>query len=222
MRLHAPRIRRRAAARAMTLLEAMVATVILAVLLGGVFSFLVSARDHFESVTIESDLRDRSRIVMDFICTELRQASAATVEINDSPTTLSGSKIAFKKAIGFAGGALQVGPANAFTWVLSPDAGVPGEEETIEEGYIRYSDGIGDRDLNDNCSALLEGEVEDGIDNNGNGAADEKGLYFQRKTDATNKIVPEAIVRLTLIKRDRYRRVIYETSSEAAITFRNP
>ncbi|MCW8129804.1 MAG: hypothetical protein KIS92_05565 [Planctomycetota bacterium] len=210
----------------MSLLEALVATVILAVLLGGVFAFLVSARDHFESVTIESDLRDRSRIVMDFICTELRQASAATIEINDSPTTLAGSKIAFKKAIGYAGGALQVGPVNAFTWVLAPEETLVGVDDdadgVLDEGYIRYSDGIGDRDLNDNCSSLLEGEVEDTVDNNGNGAADERGLFFQRKTNVANSIVAEVIVRLTLIKRDRFRRVIYETSSEAAVTFRNP
>jgi hypothetical protein len=92
----------------------------------------------------------------------------------------------------------------------------------MDEGYVRYNDGTGDSDIADNCGQFLEGEVGDSVDNNGNDIVDENGLYFQRKTDATNAIVPEVIVRITLIKRDRYRRVIYETSAEAAVTFRNP
>jgi hypothetical protein len=204
----------------------MIVMAVLATLLSGVFAFLVSARDHFESVTIESDLRDRTRIVMEFICNELRQASADTIEINDSATTLGGSKISFQKATGYSGGALQLGPVATFTWVLAPNESVLGADEDtdgiMDEGYVRYNDGTGDSDIADNCGQFLEGEVGDSVDNNGNDIVDENGLYFQRKTDATNAIVPEVIVRITLIKRDRYRRVIYETSAEAAVTFRNP
>jgi prepilin-type N-terminal cleavage/methylation domain-containing protein len=221
-----PHVLRYRQARGLTLLESMIVMAVLATLLSGVFAFLVSARDHFESVTIESDLRDRTRIVMEFICNELRQASADTIEINDSATTLGGSKISFQKATGYSGGALQLGPVATFTWVLAPNESVLGADEDtdgiMDEGYVRYNDGTGDSDIADNCGQFLEGEVGDSVDNNGNDIVDENGLYFQRKTDATNAIVPEVIVRITLIKRDRYRRVIYETSAEAAVTFRNP
>lgn len=217
-------MRNRRAARGMTVFEAIIATAILSTLLGGLFTFLVSARDHFESVSIESDLRDKVRIVMEFICNELRQASAASIQVDGSPSTLGGSKISYQKATGYANGALQLGPVQTLEWVLAPTQAIPGEgvEAVRNQGYIKYNDGTGDLDLADNCSEFLEGEVIDSIDNNGNGLTDEKGLCFARKTDASDHIVEEVIIRLTLVKVDRFGRVIYETSAEAAVTFRNP
>lgn len=187
---------RRAAQSGMALIEIVLALAVLSVLAVSVGSVLDTGLGAYETSS-PSSVRQMSHRALDRITEQLEFAGHGTLSRN-----VVGSSIRFRPCLGSTGATKDFGNLRLLRWRPEPEDPVDGKDNDgdglIDEGMVFFRTDVGDPSerrviLIRGVARLLEGEVENGLDDNGNGEVDERGLLFQ--------IEPNAVrVHLTLLR----------------------
>ncbi len=157
-----------------SLIEIMVAMGLMALVMASVFMTMESGQQAIRARSAETDAELRSWRALERIVDEVRAAARSSLAPAPSPP-FSTSDITFQEALGFEGGAFQLGnpmrirliPGTGRV-VRTENPGLPGEQS------VGLCTGV---------SALLEGEVLNNADDNANGLTDEGGLCFTLEGD---------------------------------------
>lgn len=174
--------RRRTRSSGLTLVEMSISLVILGVVLGSLYSVLQTANGAFSENALQMNLESRGARAIARAISALRVADQASVNAIPTPP-LSAVGVTFQANEGY--GSTEVGwstpqrvefDAAAGRLMLTRDPGLPSESE------IPWGSGV---------PALLEGELANGLDDNGNGLIDEPGFCVVREGDVL-------VVRLTM------------------------
>jgi hypothetical protein len=164
-----PRHDRRASG-GFTLIELTIAAAVLVIVLGNVYMVLSDTQRNYGSKTTANDVDVRARRTLDRIAAALVGASRDTLTVaREAPE--NDSEINFATSLGIADGvpmwsnpqriALSSDASPSISWVENP--GEPHETRVIWSRDVRQ---------------FAAGDVPNGIDDNGNGLIDEKGLSF--------------------------------------------
>lgn len=156
----------------MTIVEMAISCVVLALVFGSLAMSLSSSRSVFErgSRTMTHE-QDSSRVLRQ-VTDALRGADAASLPLVP-PAPLSASTIDFQTQQGYQGKSWTWSPPRRIGYDAATgtvrridDFGLPGQKVTVWA---------------DNVPALLEGEIANGADDNGNGLIDEAGFCVTRE-----------------------------------------
>ena len=179
--------------RGVTLIEILIAAVLLSVLVGAIGITTVSGSHTYEQGITSADVEGKARRLVDRIAREVLEASRGSLVL--TPAVAFGGvpddgaiQADFRPVEGFGAGGLALGPLRSLRLVytqgeiddgadnngnglvdecrvvLVPDvAGAPGQAIGLC-GFVRE---------------YLEGETQDDADQNGNGLSDERGLCFE-------------------------------------------
>ncbi len=174
MRIHAhsPGPRGRTCPRSgFTLLEVLVAAALAGVLLFNIQLLVNDAREDLEDTTLQSEVNLQAQRALDRIALAVMGALASDVHVKKSAPD-SSDTIHYTSVVGFEGGqpvisepqsiALTAQSGREVSWYSKPG--------TSEETRVVWA-----RHLREFCA----GEVANGLDDNGNGLVDEKGLAFE-------------------------------------------
>lgn len=214
---------RRAAQRGFTLLELSIVIVVLATVLGSIAVVLQRSQGAYQQGMVEADVDGLATRACQRIVSEVFQANRATVTVN-VPPPLGATGVDFSRAEGWAAGAMVNGALRRIRWVrdpADPDNGLDDDGDGLsDEGRIElWMDVAGAPAesvvLASGVPELLEGEVTNGADDNGNAIADERGLCIT--FDAVNGLV---VVRVTLARRDAAGRLVQRTA-QMSVLLRN-
>jgi prepilin-type N-terminal cleavage/methylation domain-containing protein len=177
MKMHAARRR-----SGFTLLELMITVSLLSLVMLNVWMVLRESSAAYSARTVDYDAEVQAQRTLDRISEALLGASKDTIEVpKQSP--LYADWLRFEINVGYENGAPVFGneqeirleaPAQEVVWRERPDE--EDERRVVWSRFVRQ---------------FLEGEVPNGIDDNGNGVVDEKGLAFDLDGDMV-------IVRLTI------------------------
>lgn len=183
----------------MSLVEAIVAAAITAVILGTITRAAISGQKSTKQSMIATELETQARDVVDRIAEEL--VSARTTGLNPSPTGQFGSStLTYQKCTGYAGGVAVFGTNQRIRWLIEPteiNNGIDDDRDgLIDEGMVEFT-----RDLGAGTQRIvrwarqvreyLARENPNVVDDNANGLIDEQGLSFS----LTGRILT---IRLTL------------------------
>lgn len=176
-----------------TLIEVLIATLLLAVLVGSVGVATVSGSRTYEQGITSADVDGKARRLVDRLAREVLQASPGSLVL--TPAVAFGGapddgaiQLDYRPVDGFAAGALTLGPLRSIRLVTTP-----GE---VDDGLDNNSNGLVDEcrvvlvpdvvgapgqavGLTGFVREYLEGETQDDADQNGNGLSDERGLCFE-------------------------------------------
>ncbi len=187
-----------------TLLETMLAVVLFTIMTVKVYDTMQAANRTSRESTSRVVLEDQARRVLNQIALAVMGANRETL-IPDTPAPLSMSDMRFQVNLGIQDGqviwsdperiALDDGRQQAF-WSANPDA--------ANEYRIVWSNIV---------TPFLEGEIPNGMDDNGNGLIDEKGLSLEVDRNAVR-------IRLTLERLTEEGESVTETV-ETTVTCRN-
>lgn len=193
-----------AAARGFTLIELMLSTALLAILAAKVSMAISAANEANADSTRRIVLEDQARRVLNQIAVSVMGANRATL-LPETEAPLSISDMRFQMNLGVRNGvviwsdpeqvALEEGGRQVF-WTRNPDAAT---QQRIIWSKL--------------AAPFLEGEIPNGMDDNGNGLIDEKGLSFEVDRNAV-------CIRLTLERIADDGTVVTETV-ETTVTCRN-
>ena len=205
-----------------TLLELVMAVSILAVILAITYPILTTGTTAYGSGVKRVDLDRNSNRVIDEIAGHMSLAGASTVYPNVSAPTWS-SYVVYYENQGYLDGAVQWGPVQVIYWRHATEESNDNQDNDgdglVDEGEIvrwTYDYDTGEPKtvvLATNVPEYLEGEIPNGVDDNGNGLIDERGLAFSR----TGRVWT---IRLSLQKPGGNDRSLIQTV-ETAITPRN-
>lgn len=188
-----------------SLLELMIVTSIFGIILAGVYGILMSTQSTYAVGTASASLNLQARRTVDRIAEELRDAGVET--LFPSPTLPFGSDdLTFQKNVGYQAGAIVWGDVNRVAlWepaspalALWTDLGGANEKSAFLTLWVRE---------------YAEGEVANGLDDNGNGLVDEKGISFALDGNTLT-------IRLTL-ERIGEDDQVYTASVDTSIRLRN-
>lgn len=197
-----------AAQSGIAMLEIVISLTVLSILTISVSSVLDTGLGAYETSS-PSGVRQLSHRGVDRIAERLSFAGQATL----SPDGL-GSSLRFRTCIGSTGLTKDFGTLSELYWGPEPQDPTDGKDNDgdglIDEGMVVFRTDIGEPTertivLANGVARHLEGEVSNGFDDNGNGQADERGLYL--------KVEPNAVrVHLTLHRPGPDGRVVVQTA----------
>jgi type II secretory pathway pseudopilin PulG len=205
-----------------TLVEALVAVVVAALLLGSIGLTVKTGGEEFRQGVTVSVLEARAHRAVERIAAELLAAGADTLSPAPNPP-LGSSTLEFRVCTGWSGTATTWGPTTRIERVADPrdpQDGVDNDHDgLVDEGQVvltRDAGGAGEirAVLADGVPRYLEGETANSADDNGNGLRDEAGLSFAR--DAAGTLT----IRLTLQARDPHGQLMARTV-QTAVCARN-
>jgi type II secretory pathway pseudopilin PulG len=211
----------RTASRGFTLVEALIAATLLAVLFLAVAQTSSRASDAFDEGSAEHALSTTTHRGLDRITQAIEFASGGILA-NIGDPDLGGDDVRFTVPTGWAGTVVAwSGPIRIFVELERGelDDGLDNDgDELVDELQVVQVENEGQPDerrsvLASGVSELFEGELANNIDDNGNGLIDERGLSFS----ATGSVVT---VRLSCQRRDEAGRLLRKTA-ETAVRLRN-
>lgn len=187
-----------------TLIEAAIALALLVVVLAKLTMMMNSAARSSDVETKSTALDDQARIVLDKVAFAIAGASRESL-IPDPESPLYSSELRYELSLGVQDGEV--------VWT-EPEA----IRMSNEGGQVIWSQNPGAADERrvvwcNIARPLLEGELPNGQDDNGNGLVDENGLTFVVRDDLVE-------IRLTLERTDS-QGVTYTHTVETAVTCRN-
>ena len=187
------------------MVEISIAVVLLGLVLANVFMVLYGTTRSYGQKNTAFETEAQVRRTLDRTALALIGANRSTVH-TVLPAPFSTSEIHYETNLGVQGGelawsepqtiALELGDRNKVVW--SEGIGITESRRVVWSEWARR---------------FLAGEVANGIDDNGNGLIDEKGLSFDLDGNSI-------VIRLTLEKLDREGRPVTRTM-EARVTCRN-
>lgn len=201
-----------------TLLEVVISTSVSVTIVGALFAFLHSSLGATQATSTLARLDGDSSRAIQHIVQELWRASGNTLAPTGVPHS---SSLSYQSAVGWDGSSLIFGPPTIVEWQSSagdPNDGVDNDGNgLVDDGTVVLR--INPNALNEQRQVLatgvpelLEGELANLQDDNGNGLIDECGLTF----DFTRGLT----LRLTLQRRDSGGRMFTRTL-ETAVAPRN-
>lgn len=182
-----------------TLLEMVIGASLLTVLLGGLSAVTLSAERVEAQTSAILELESRARRTVDRIAEELRTARRDGLWPQPS-APLGSSGLQYQRNEGWSAGAISWSPPLSIALRPSPedpDYGADGDGDgLVDAGRVIWTRDIGlpgetSATLVNGVSDLTEGETANGLDDNGNGLIDERGLSFELDGDMLH-------IRLTL------------------------
>ncbi|NOT30638.1 MAG: prepilin-type N-terminal cleavage/methylation domain-containing protein [Planctomycetes bacterium] len=189
----------------LTLLEVLLAVSLLGILAYKGFAVLDSAADTTQASTSEVLVEERCQIVLERIARAVMSSSRESLA-PAAEAPLSTEELTFQMHLGIENGeviwsdpekiALEQLENEAY-WTRTPEAGP--EQRVVLTHLVR---------------PYLEGELPNGMDDNGNGLIDEKGLSFVVDRNAVH-------IRITLERVDGNGRLVTRTA-QTTVTCRNP
>ena len=204
-----------------TLLEMMIASVVLSVLVGGIYMVLTTGVLAYGSGITDADLEQQTGRALDRIVEEISMSGSDVLFPMPNPP-LSSSQLTYQTNGGFDAGSINWGGTSRIEFRHAsddPDDGVDNNGNgLVDEGivvWVKDPGGANERlvVLTHWVREYLEGEKPNGMDDNGNGLVDERGLSF----DFVGGVLT---VRLTLERKDNTGRV-HGRTCEVSVTPRN-
>ena len=208
--------RRRAGA---SLIELLIATAILAILLGSIGMIVVRGNGVFQQSLTSNDLEAQARRIVDRILLELMDADRSSLVLTP-PAPFGASTIDYARGEGVVGGVLAVSAARRIRWRMLDTEANDGVDNNnnglIDEGRVELlPDSLGAPteviSLGSYVREYLEGENPDGADNNANGVVDERGLCM-----TYNPTTQTVTVRVTLERFDPLGGLVTRTVENSA------
>lgn len=204
-----------------TLIETIIATILLASLVAGIYSVLFRGMDFYDQGVTAAGLDRRAQHALEQISDELVLSGLDVVTPVAIPPYATGT-ITLQRNLGWSGDQVSWGPPTVFE--LQPDPGDPADgvdnngnglvDEKILVRYEMTAGGATRRTvLTRWVRPLLEGEIDNNRDDNGNGLIDEPGFCLDRIGDVWT-------LRLSLERNDGAGRRVTRTL-ESAVTPRN-
>jgi len=204
-----------------TLTELIIATSILASMVGGIYALFNTGLDTYSLGMANANVDRRTAQVLELIADDL--ATAGRDVIYPVPAyPQATSSISLQKNIGFSGGSIQWSPTTLIYFRHAKDDPDDGKDNNgnglVDEGEVVRTINAGTPQerttvLTRWVREYLEGELPNGKDDNGNGLVDEPGLCFDMIGDVWT-------VRLTLERRDTKGRLVTQTV-QTAVKMRN-
>ena len=188
-----------------SLVELAIGLTVLAILSANIIWVLSATGRSSDNETARSILEDHTQTVLRRIGLAIMRSSRETLTL-ENPQGFTNEKVEYSVQIGINEGAAvwddperieMLDNEGSIAWSKNPDA--PEELRVVWSNLVR---------------PLLEGEVMNGIDDNGNGLVDEKGLSFVLDRNAVT-------IRLSLERRTPEGEVLTRTV-ETTVTCRNP
>jgi prepilin-type N-terminal cleavage/methylation domain-containing protein len=203
-----------------SLVELMVAMLILAALLGAMGMTIMQGSGAFQQGVAANVVESQARRGLDRIAAEF--LAAETASLTPAPTAPFGaSSVDFDKVTGFAGGVATVVPMR-MEFQRDPgelDDGIDNDGDgVIDEGRVVLMENFGqanqvNRVLCTNVRELAEGELANVMDDNGNGLEDEGGFSLELQGETLN-------IRLSLERLDPDQNSLIRTI-ETSVLLRN-
>ena len=212
----------------LTVLELLIAVVLLSVVMGGVFNAADRGIALFNESSVRGDVTMRSSRTIHRIAKEMRAIWGNTLVPDLFPPAAGGPNIGnreveFRSADSYAAGAVNGGSPTKIQWEMEPtelDNGIDDDGDgLVDEGLIVLlrNFGLGNEIrvvLANGVREFLEGEVPgNNVDENGNGLIDEPGFTLDRVGD-------EVTIRLSLERIGLDGRPVVRTQ-QTSITLRN-
>lgn len=214
--------RRIAPAAGFTLVESLMAVTFLAILFLMVAHTSSRASDAYDEGSLDHQLTTEAHRGLERITAALELARSSTLT-QCSNGTLGASTLSFQNPTGFAGNAVQWGPLTTIGFELDTNEVTNNVDDDgdgfVDEGRVVWTEDAGlptERRvvLVPRVAGLLEGEIKNGGDDNGNGLRDELGLAFVSNEPFV------LTVYLTCQRMDESGRILTKTV-ETAIRMRN-
>ncbi len=172
--------------RGFTLIEVMLSTVVMTVIVGGLFNFMQVSLGTTRLTSVLARLdQETSRAIRDIV-NRLTQAGQETIA-PPTITPLSTNSISFQRAIGFQDGEVVWDNPAVIEFRYDPteaDDGIDNNNNgLVDEGAVvlRIDADLATETVHTlvtGVSEFLQGEDDNGVDDNGNGLVDETGLAF--------------------------------------------
>jgi hypothetical protein len=215
--------------RGATMVEILIAALILATMVGTIGMTMISGSQVYEQGLTSADVDGKARRLVDRIGREFMDVDRSSLAL--TPAVAFGGapddgaiQADYRRAVGYAGGALQVGPLRSIRLVYAP-----GE---IDDGIDNNSNGLRDEcrveilpdvagapaqmvGLGGYVREYLQGETQNDADENGNGLSDERGLCFTY--DAISQVMT---IRVTIERVTSEGRIL-TNSAETSVRLRN-
>jgi len=187
-----------------TLIELMIGVAVAGLILGNLAMVVRTSTSAVESGVFGSNLEDRADRTMDRIALALMSTSVEKLdEVQFAPNHVSA--IEYEVIVDVIDGDPFEGTPERIEFQAQEGRIVwmrdPGAAEEMRNVWTRWVPG------------MLEGETPNGIDDNGNGLADEEGLAF-------NRDLGQILVNLTLEREDS-KKTVYVRSRSRRVTCRN-
>lgn len=176
-----PRRRPNRARRAFTAVEMVIALALAGIVVGNLLLVLSDTRERFASQSLSKDVDAAARRALDRIALQIQGAVRSQL-YSPVGAPLSSDSINYTSVVGTQNGEPIVSPPQRIALSQDPKSSVTWYQNPGQSSEMRV---VWARDLRDFCA----GEVLNGVDDNGNGLVDEKGLAFE---------VEGAMVRITL------------------------
>lgn len=194
----------RALRRGFTLLEVLIALVVVGLIIGNVAMVMRSSDAAYDTETSMADLELQIDTTLDRIGVALMSASLASLDPNAAAPAFH-TQLEFTQSLGVQDGEMVLGELERIELVVEDGRVVWKEKPNqIDERMIVWSRWV---------SEYLAGELKNGVDDNGNGVIDENGLVFVVQGR-------QVTVHLTLTKADAGGRELVQTRT-TVITCRN-
>lgn len=156
-----------------TLIEMAVACVLLVVVVGNVYTMLRQSSKSLGSQNATFDVETQARRTMDRIANAIIGATEQDLQI---PVAQPGSTsfLCYKESLGMQGGAMAKSALQKIAYT------------NLEGGEVAWFENPGDPNekriiFSRNVPPLLQKEISNGVDDNGNGIVDETGLAFVKE-----------------------------------------
>jgi hypothetical protein len=210
------RVRGDDAQSGIALIEIVLSLAVLTVLTVAVGRVLETGLGAYET-TSPAGVRQLSHRAMDRIADRLSFAGLSTLDRN-----VLGSSLKFRACLGSTGGTKDYDKLAILRWRPEPEDPADGKDNDgdglIDEGMVVLRTDVGEATerriiLVRGVARLLEGEIANGVDDNGNGEVDERGLLFQVEPNAVR-------VHLTLVRPGPDGRIVVRTA-RTLVSMRN-
>lgn len=206
--------------RGLTLVEIAISMVLLTALMLALGKVLDAGMGSYQSTSpaVTGQLAHRS---VEKVVGHLSAAGIETVQVGPMPTP-DGSILTFANCLGSVAGEKVWGPSNYLEWREDPEDPTDGTDNDgdgiVDEGMVvlRMDVGLPSQTttvLARGVARHLAGEKTNGIDDNGNGHVDEKGLLVEIRERALR-------IHLTLVRQGKDGRPI-ERTARAVVAMRN-
>ena len=209
------------AERGVTLIEMMIAIIILSSIVAGIYSVLFRGVDLYDQGAAAADLNQRVQRVLEQVSDEL-VLSGLDVLTPQAVPPYATDTITLQRNLGWSGTEVSWGPPTVIEFQPDPGDPTDGKDNNgnglVDEGQlVRYemtpAGPIRRTVLTRWVRPLLEGEIDNGKDDNGNGLIDEPGFCLDRVGDIWT-------LRLSLERKDSAGRTVTRTM-ETAVRPRN-
>jgi prepilin-type N-terminal cleavage/methylation domain-containing protein len=204
-----------------TLLEVLVAAILISMIFGALSMMMKSGTAAFHQGVSSSTAEAEARRGIDRITAQFSAAESAQMLPQIVPF-LGSSTLTFHRSTGALGGVIAWGNNSTIQFQMDASEGDDGLDNDgdglIDEGRVVLIENVGLPNqqttvLCPNVREYLEGEIPNGLDDNGNGLTDEQGLSF-------NMLGTTLVVRLTVERANQAGRRTWKTL-ETSVWVRN-